>query len=153
MTFQGGAAATGVELRLPCPPMFGRRTPDRDVGPPEVSIRRWFRDGGFAADSSRCHGRAGCARRPHLHGQASGGTCTGCHGLNAKGTPLGPDLTSGKWLWGGDLAAISRVISDGVPSPKEYRGVMPPLGGAQLSPSDVAAVAAYVWALGHRSGG
>ena len=26
---------------------------------------------------------------------------------------------------------------------------MPPLGGAQLSPQDVAAVADYVWAIGH----
>jgi hypothetical protein len=26
---------------------------------------------------------------------------------------------------------------------------MPPLGGAPLSPQDVAAVAAYVWAVGH----
>jgi mono/diheme cytochrome c family protein len=29
---------------------------------------------------------------------------------------------------------------------------MPPMGGAQLSSSDLDAVAAYVWALGHRSG-
>jgi mono/diheme cytochrome c family protein len=26
---------------------------------------------------------------------------------------------------------------------------MPPMGGAQLSPEQVSAVAAYVWALGH----
>jgi mono/diheme cytochrome c family protein len=26
---------------------------------------------------------------------------------------------------------------------------MPPMGGAQLSPADVNAVAAYVWAIGH----
>jgi hypothetical protein len=30
---------------------------------------------------------------------------------------------------------------------------MPPMGGKQLSPSEVSAVAAYVWALGHRTGG
>jgi hypothetical protein len=30
---------------------------------------------------------------------------------------------------------------------------MPPMGGAELSPSELSAVAAYVWALGHRSGG
>jgi hypothetical protein len=29
---------------------------------------------------------------------------------------------------------------------------MPPKGGAELSDSEVSAVAAYVWALGHRSG-
>jgi mono/diheme cytochrome c family protein len=27
---------------------------------------------------------------------------------------------------------------------------MPPLGGAQLSPEQVKALAAYVWGLGHR---
>jgi hypothetical protein len=30
---------------------------------------------------------------------------------------------------------------------------MPPMGGAQLSPSEVAAVTSYVWALSHREGG
>jgi cytochrome c5 len=34
-----------------------------------------------------------------FHGQAGGGTCEGCHGSNAQGTPLAPGLTSGKWLW------------------------------------------------------
>jgi glucose/arabinose dehydrogenase/mono/diheme cytochrome c family protein len=88
-----------------------------------------------------------------FHGQAGGGTCEACHGSSAKGTPLGPDLTSGRWLWGdGSLPAITRTITEGVPTPKQYRGVMPPMGGAQLSPSEVAAVAAYVWALGHGDG-
>jgi mono/diheme cytochrome c family protein len=66
---------------------------------------------------------------------------------------VGPDLTSGKWLWGdGSLSAITRTITDGVLDPKEYRSVMPPMGGAQLSPAEVSAMAAYVWALGHRDG-
>jgi hypothetical protein len=30
---------------------------------------------------------------------------------------------------------------------------MPPMGGTQLSVSEVSAVADYIWALGHRSGG
>jgi glucose/arabinose dehydrogenase len=86
-----------------------------------------------------------------FHGQVDGGTCEGCHGSNAKGTPQGPDLTSGTWLWGdGSLQALTRTITQGVPTPKKYTGAMPPLGGAQLSPSDVAALAAYVWALGHQ---
>jgi glucose/arabinose dehydrogenase/mono/diheme cytochrome c family protein len=155
VTFQGGAATTGVEpAAAPAANVSAAATPDRDVGPPEGI----HPDAGSVTAGSLPIPPGATAAQIALgdhifHGQASGGTCAGCHGLNAKGTPLGPDLTSGKWLWGGDLAAISRVISDGVPSPKEYRGVMPPLGGAQLSPSDVAAVAAYVWALGHRSGG
>jgi hypothetical protein len=57
------------------------------------------------------------------------------------------------WLWGdGSLPAIIQTITNGVPHPKEYRGVMPPMGGAQLSPSEVSAVAAYVWALSHQRG-
>ena len=88
-----------------------------------------------------------------FHGQVGGAPCAGCHGSDAKGTPLGPDLTSGHWLWDdGSLPAITRTITDGVPHPKQYPGVMPPMGGAQLSPAEVSAVAAYVWALSHQSG-
>jgi glucose/arabinose dehydrogenase/mono/diheme cytochrome c family protein len=87
-----------------------------------------------------------------FHGEAGGGTCAGCHGSNARGTPLAPDLTNGKWLWGdGSLASIARTINDGVPDPKDYRSPMPPKGGAQLSTTDVSAVAAYVWALNHQA--
>jgi hypothetical protein len=52
----------------------------------------------------------------------------------------------------GSVAAITRIITDGVPNPKEFRGTMPPMGGAQLSSSEVSALAAYVWALNHRDG-
>jgi glucose/arabinose dehydrogenase/mono/diheme cytochrome c family protein len=86
------------------------------------------------------------------HGQVGGATCVGCHGTDAKGTPLGPDLTSGRWRWGdGSLSAITRTIVDGVPRPKDYTGVMPPMGGAALTPAQASAVAAYVWALGHQT--
>jgi glucose/arabinose dehydrogenase/mono/diheme cytochrome c family protein len=85
-----------------------------------------------------------------FHGEVSGGTCSGCHGSDARGTPVGPDLTSGKWIFGdGSLAAITKTITEGVPHPRNYTGAMPPKGGAELSNSDVAAVAAYVWAIGH----
>jgi len=83
-------------------------------------------------------------------GQVGGAPCSGCHGSDGKGTPLGPDLASGKWVWSdGSLAGIQKTITAGVPNPKNYRGPMPPLGGAQLSSEQTAAVAAYVWALGH----
>ena len=83
-------------------------------------------------------------------GKAAGAACIGCHGSDGKGTPLGPDLTSGKWLWSdGSVNGLQRTITAGVPNPKNYRGPMPPMGGAQLSPEQVQAVAAYVWALGH----
>jgi mono/diheme cytochrome c family protein len=81
------------------------------------------------------------------------GTCAGCHGSDAKGTPLGPDLTGAKWLWGdGSVQSIAKIITDGVPNPKEFRSPMPPMGGTQLSASEVSAVADYIWALGHASG-
>jgi len=87
------------------------------------------------------------------HGQIANAPCAGCHGDNAKGTPLGPDLTTSTWLWGdGSLPAIERIVTDGVPEPKNYRSPMPPLGGAQLSSSQVDAVAAYIWALSHPNG-
>jgi glucose/arabinose dehydrogenase len=87
-------------------------------------------------------------------GQAGGGTCGGCHGDDAKGTSLAPDLTTGKFVWSdGTPAGIAQTIAQGVPNPKNYRSAMPPMGGAQLSPSDVSAVADYIWALSHRSPG
>jgi glucose/arabinose dehydrogenase/mono/diheme cytochrome c family protein len=85
-----------------------------------------------------------------FHGEASNGTCSGCHGSDAKGSSVGPNLTAGTWHWGdGSLKAITNTITTGVPGPKDYSGAMPPLGGAELSRSDVAAVAAYVWAVSH----
>jgi glucose/arabinose dehydrogenase/mono/diheme cytochrome c family protein len=85
-----------------------------------------------------------------FHGEASNGTCSGCHGSDAGGTSVGPALNSGIWVQtDGSLDAISRIIMNGVAHPRNYTGVMPPLGGAPLSKEDVAAVAAYVWAVGH----
>ena len=85
-----------------------------------------------------------------FHGEVGGGTCSGCHGSDAKGTPMGPDLTSGAFLWGdGSLKSIRTVIAKGVSKPKKFAGAMPPKGGARLSPKELAAVAAYVWAVGH----
>jgi mono/diheme cytochrome c family protein len=86
------------------------------------------------------------------HGQVGGAACTGCHGADAKGTPLGPDLTGAKWLWGdGSYAAITKIITAGVSQPKQYRSPMPPMGGAQLTPNQVSAVSAYIWGLSHRN--
>jgi glucose/arabinose dehydrogenase/mono/diheme cytochrome c family protein len=83
-----------------------------------------------------------------FHGEAAGGTCAGCHGSNAQGSPLAPSLVTSNWLWGdGSLGSIAQTVQAGVPEPKRYRDPMPPMGGAGLSPSQVQAVAAYVWAL------
>jgi glucose/arabinose dehydrogenase/mono/diheme cytochrome c family protein len=83
-------------------------------------------------------------------GQVGGAACTGCHGDSGQGTPLGPALTGQKWLWSnGSYTGIRKVITEGVSQPKQYRSPMPPMGGAQLTPEQVSAVAAYVWSLSH----
>src|SRR5258706_3748119 len=70
-------------------------------------------------------------------GQVASAPCAGCHGTDAKGSPQGPDLTSGQWIWGdGSLAAIAHTIAVGVPQPKKYGAPMPPMGAAQLTPSE-----------------
>jgi mono/diheme cytochrome c family protein len=85
-------------------------------------------------------------------GQVGGATCTGCHGADAKGTPLAPDLTDTQWLWGdGSYASIVKTITTGVPQPKKYRSPMPPKGGAELNADQVSALAAFIWALSHES--
>jgi len=85
-----------------------------------------------------------------FHGRVGGAGCTGCHGSDARGTPLGPSLAGPNWLWSdGSYAGLERTVRDGVAEPKQYRSPMPPMGGASLTPEQVAAVAAYVWALSH----
>ena len=86
-----------------------------------------------------------------FHGEAAAGTCSGCHGSDGKGSAQGPSLVNREWAHGdGSLGAIRKAVADGVPKPRHYVDPMPPKGGAPLTRADVTAVAAYVWALGHR---
>ena len=69
-----------------------------------------------------------------FHGQAGGGTCYVCHGQDAKGSAVAPNLTDGEWLNNdGTLAGITGTIKSGVPQPKKAPAPMPPMGGASLS--------------------
>jgi glucose/arabinose dehydrogenase/mono/diheme cytochrome c family protein len=87
------------------------------------------------------------------HGDVGGATCTGCHGADAAGTPLGPNLTDSEWLWSdGSVDGIAKTITQGVMNPKQYRAPMPAMGGTQLTADQVHALAAYIWALSHRAG-
>jgi glucose/arabinose dehydrogenase/mono/diheme cytochrome c family protein len=87
-------------------------------------------------------------------GLAAGGTCSGCHGSDGKGSTVGPNLTNGEWSWGnGSWQAIAATINAGVMQPKHSDGAMPPRGGAPLSDADVLAVAAFVWAISHEHQG
>ncbi len=85
-----------------------------------------------------------------FHGKAAGGACFMCHGADAKGTPgLAPNLTAKKkWLDSdGTYASITSTVRHGVPDPKEGPSPMPPMGGANLTPDQVRAVAAYVYSV------
>ena len=148
VTFQGGNKATGIAAAAPPPPSAQASTSGNSLPPegihPNAGAAPLPIPPGASSDQVALGERI-------FEGQADGGTCAGCHGTNGAGTGMGSDLTSGKWLWGnGSLHAITRTIVRGVPKPKQHTGVMPPMGGTQLSQADLAAVAAYVWAIGHR---
>jgi hypothetical protein len=79
-------------------------------------------------------------------------------GAPASRTQACPDDDSGIALPPGFCAIVfadyighARYLVGGVPNPKDYGSPMPPKGGAQLSGSDVSAVAAYIWAHGHQA--
>ena len=87
-----------------------------------------------------------------FHGQVAGGTCTACHGQDAKGTAVAPNLTDSEWLNGdGSYDFIVQTITNGVPKPKQHPAPMPPKGGASLTDDQVKAAAAYVYSLSHKS--
>jgi glucose/arabinose dehydrogenase/mono/diheme cytochrome c family protein len=146
IVFRDGVAVTGI---APAPAPAGGSASPAAAGPPEGV----HPDAGSQIASLPIPPgatSADVALGSRIYGA---GTCAGCHGSDAMGTPLGPDLTGAKWLWGdGSVQSIAKIITDGVPNPKEFRSPMPPMGGSQLSASEVSAVADYIWALGHRSG-
>ena len=44
-----------------------------------------------------------------------------------------------------------RIITEGVPKPKQHPAPMPPKGGAALTDDQVKAVAAYEYSLSHKT--
>jgi mono/diheme cytochrome c family protein len=85
-----------------------------------------------------------------FHGLIGATSCQACHGPDGKGGTVAPDLTDATWLHSdGSYGAIYKQIETGVMQPKQYMGVMPPFGGAPLTPDKHRAVAAYVYSLGH----
>ncbi len=81
------------------------------------------------------------------------GNCYTCHGMDAKGTSLAPDLTATTHLWVSDYPSYVKLVTSGVPQPKQHPAPMPAKGGAQLTDDQVKAVAAYEWSLSHPQGG
>jgi mono/diheme cytochrome c family protein len=156
IVYQGGSGpSAGAANVIPCPSASASagQISANDAKPPEGTHPDAGRTGGAAnlpVPAGATQQMVALGERIFL-GQVGGATCTGCHGGDAKGTPLGPDLTDSQWLWGdGSFASIAKTITNGVPQPKQYRSPMPPMGGAQLSSDQVSALAAYIWALSHR---
>lgn len=82
------------------------------------------------------------------------GICYTCHGQNAKGTSLAPDLTDDEWLnVDGSYDQIVELVKTGVPEPVEHPSPMLPKAGTNISDEQVNAVAAYVWTLSHGGSG
>ncbi|MGK7312310.1 MAG: c-type cytochrome [Candidatus Longimicrobiales bacterium M2_2A_002] len=76
------------------------------------------------------------------------GGCTACHGRDATGTALAPDLSDAEWLNGdGSYGTLVGLVRSGVPQPRRYPAPMPPMGGAELAEEHVCAAAAYVYSL------
>jgi glucose/arabinose dehydrogenase/mono/diheme cytochrome c family protein len=153
IVYQGGSGTAGRPAKFtPCPSASAPpgQISMNDAKPPEGT----HPDAGGArlpVPAGATQSMVALGERIFL-GQVGGATCTGCHGADAKGTPLGPNLTGPNWLWGdGSYAAIAQTITTGVPQPKRYRSPMPPVGGAQLTQDQVSALAAYIWGLSHRS--
>jgi glucose/arabinose dehydrogenase len=148
VTYQGGNKTSGIAPPAP-PPVVAQAAPAGNAVPPEGV----HPNAGAAALAPPGASPDQVALGERIfEGQADGGTCAGCHGTDGKGTAMGSDLASGKWLWSdGSIQGITRTIVDGVPKPKNHTGAMPPMGGTQLSQADLAAVADYVWAIGHQN--
>ncbi|GAW34321.1 cbb3-type cytochrome c oxidase subunit CcoP [Roseovarius sp. A-2] len=70
--------------------------------------------------------------------------CAACHGEQAQGDIYqgAPNLSDAIWLYGGDYETVKHTVVNA-----RY-GVMPPMGGAELSEAEIRAVALYVHQLG-----
>ena len=152
IVYQGGSEADAANV-TPCPSLTAPAGNPVEVAaqPPEGT----HPDAGAAAMDSLPVPEGATREIVALgeriyRGQVGGAACTGCHGDSGQGTPLGPDLLGKKWLWSdGSYAGIAKTITEGVSQPKQYRSPMPPMGGAQLTPDQASALAAYIWSLSH----
>jgi cytochrome c oxidase cbb3-type subunit 3 len=81
-----------------------------------------------------------------------GNNCAACHGIDAKGGPGFPNLTTLSWLWGGKGEDIFTTIRVGINSAHADSRVsqMPAFGRDQLLPRpDVLKAATFVYSLSH----
>jgi len=85
-------------------------------------------------------------------GKASfGDNCAPCHGSGGQGQKGYPNLTAGRWLWGGTLDQIYATIKHGIRAPDDpdtHTSAMPAFGKDGLLKEDqIRAVASYVRTL------
>lgn len=64
-----------------------------------------------------------------------GDNCAACHGNGGQGGPAFPVLADDDWLYGGDINTIEQSITLG------RKGMMPKMGGNQLSESEIGELA------------
>lgn len=81
-----------------------------------------------------------------------GNNCAACHGIDAKGGPGFPNLTTPSWLWGGKPEDIFNTIRVGINSahPDTHVSQMPAFGRDQMLPrADVLKAATFVYSISH----
>ena len=81
---------------------------------------------------------------------AFGDNCTPCHGSGGQGQKGYPNLTAGRWLWGGSLDQIDTTITHGIRSddPDAHTSAMPAFGkDGILKAEEIRQVASYVRTL------
>jgi cytochrome c oxidase cbb3-type subunit III len=81
---------------------------------------------------------------------AFGDNCAPCHGSGGQGQYGYPNLTAGRWLWGGTLDQIDATITHGIRSddPDTHISAMPAFGkDGILKPEQIRQVANYVRTL------
>jgi len=79
---------------------------------------------------------------------AFGDNCAPCHGSGGQGQKGYPNLTAGRWLWGGTLDQIYTTIQHGIRAPDDpdtRTSAMPAFGkDGILKPEQIREVASYV---------
>ncbi len=82
---------------------------------------------------------------------AFGDNCAPCHGSGGQGQKGYPNLTAGRWLWGGTLDQIQATITHGIRAPNDadtHTSMMPAFGKDGILKADqIRQVANYVRTL------
>ena len=125
-----------------------------DTGDTEVNDTAGQTTGAPQATPPQASGPAPQGATPEMVAQGQQifggkGMCFSCHGPQATGTPLAPNLTDATWINipDGSWTNIQQIVRNGVPTPKEHPSPMPPMGGAQLNDQEIQSVAAYVYSV------